>query len=307
MIVTLTGSNHFALNEERRKLTGEFLKEHGDLALERLDGEEASYDRIVEAAQSLPFLASKKMVILRNPGVQKQFQENIQELLKNVTDTTDLIIIEPKLDKRISYYKTLKKQTDFRQFDQLEARDLARWLVDQAKEQGAGLQLADANYLVERVGPNQELVAHELEKLISFDANVTHQSIDLLTEPTPQSSIFELLDAAFAGNKKRTIELYKEQRALKVEPQQIVAMLAWQLHVLAVVKTAGDRPSGEIAREAKLSPFVVQKTQGIARKLSMPEVKKLIRDALRLDIRLKSQGIDADEALQYFLLTISRE
>ncbi len=305
MIITLTGSNHFALNEARRKLTGDFLGEYGDMGLERLDGEEASYERITEASQSLPFLASKKMVILRNPGTQKQFQENIDELLKNVPETTDLIIVESKLDKRLSYYKTLKAQTDFRQFDQLEPRELAKWLVEQAKQQSASVQLVDANYLVERVGANQELVANELEKLISFDPNITRRTIDLLTEPTPQSSIFELLDVAFAGNKKRTMELYKEQRALKVEPQQIVAMLAWQLHVLAIVKTAGDRPSGEIAREAKISPFVVQKTQSIARNLSTQDVKRLIHDALQLDIRLKSQSIDADEALQYFLLTIS--
>lgn len=305
MIVTLTGSNGFLLREDLRKFTADFVASQGDLALERIDGEEASYERISEAVQSLPFLASQKMVVLKSPSAQKQFQENAEDLLKNVPETTDLIIIEPKLDKRLAYYKTLKKQTDFRQFDQLDARDLAKWLVEQAKEQDAQLVLTDANYLVERVGVNQELVANELTKLISFNPDITRQNIDHLTEPTPQSSIFELLDAAFAGNKRRTTELYKEQRALKVEPQQIVAMLAWQLHVLAVVKTAGNKPSGEIARQAKLSPFVVQKTQNIARELGTEEVKKLIHDALELDIRLKSQSIDADEALQYFLLTIS--
>jgi DNA polymerase III delta subunit len=49
---------------------------------------------------------------------------------------------------------------------------------------------------------------------------------------------------------------------------------------------------------------VVQKTQRIASKLSLGDVKNLVRDALELDVRLKSQSIDADEALQYFLLTI---
>jgi DNA polymerase-3 subunit delta len=304
MIITLTGSNHFALNQERRKLVSDFLKENSDLALERLDGEETSYERIAEAAQSLPFLVSKKLVVLKTPGAQKQFQEKIEELLENVPETTGIVIIEPKLDKRLGYYKTLKKKTDFRQFDQLEARDLAKWLAEQAKARGAELSVADASHLVERVGANQELATNELEKLISFDHKVTRQTIDLLTEPTPQSTIFELLDAAFAGNQERTIELYKEQRALKVEPQQIIAMLAWQLHVLAVVKAAGNKPSNEIAREAKLSPFVVQKTQRIASKLSLGDVKNLVRDALELDVRLKSQSIDADEALQYFLLTI---
>src|SRR3546814_19438404 len=67
-------------------------------------------------------------------------------------------------------------------------------------------------------------------------------SSDLLT---PQSTIFELLDAALSGNTRRALELYEEQRSMKVEPQQIIAMLAWQLHVLAVVKAAGERRSEE--------------------------------------------------------------
>ena len=83
-----------------------------------------------------------------------------------------------------------------------------------------------------------------------------------------------------------------------------MAMLAWQLHVLATVKVAGDKSADEIAREAKLSPFVVRKTVMIAKKISLAEVKKLVRRALELDVRMKSQNIDADEALQHFLLTI---
>ena len=42
------------------------------MALERLDGEEASYDRMHEAVQSLPFLAPRKLIVLRAPGANQQ-------------------------------------------------------------------------------------------------------------------------------------------------------------------------------------------------------------------------------------------
>src|SRR4030095_7858004 len=160
----------------------------------------------------------------------------------------------------------------------------------------------DANYLVERVGVNQQLLSNELAKLIAYDPNISRKTIDLLTDPTPQSSIFDLLDAALAGKTKRALQLYQEQRAMKVEPQQIIAMLAWQLHILALVKTAGDRDSATIAKEAKINPFVVRKSQGIARRLSFNEIKALIHRTLELDIRLKSEQIDADDTLLLYLL-----
>ncbi len=306
MIVTLTGENSFGLGAELKKLTTAFLKEHGDLALERLDGQEADIAQIGSALTGLPFLAARKMVVLRAPGANKQFAEQAEQLLGNVPETTDVILVEPKLDKRLSYYKFLKSKTDFRDFPQLDQNGLARWLADTAKEQGGSLSPADANHLVERAGPNQQLLASELEKLLIYEPKITSQSIDLLTEPAPQSTIFQLLEVAFAGNTKRALDIYTEQRALKVETPQIIAMLAWQLHVLAIIKTAGDRGADEIAKTARLNPFVVRKSQSIARQLSPTDLKKLVSDLLKIDTASKRTNIDVDEALQHYLLRLAK-
>jgi DNA polymerase-3 subunit delta len=158
---------------------------------------------------------------------------------------------------------------------------------------------------VERVGSSQQLLGGELEKLILYNPQITRETIELLTDATPQSTIFQLLEAAFAGNTKQALQLYSEQRALNVEPAQIIAMLAWQLHVLAIIKTAGDRSPDTIAKEARLNPFVVKKSQNIARKLSLPELKELIGDLLRIDVQSKRTSIDADEALQHYLLRMA--
>jgi len=289
----------------QRRVTG-FVAEHTDMGLERLDGEEASFDRMREALESLPFLASRKLVLLQSPSANKEFLEKATDLLKEVPETTDVLIIEPKLDKRTAYYKFLKKSTDFQEFNELDELGLSKWLVQMAKERGGTLSQTDARYLVERVGANQQLLANELAKLLNYDPKITRQTIDLLTDLTPQSTIFELLDAALAGKTQRALELYAEQRAMKVEPQQILALLAWQLHVLALVKVAGERDAGAIAREAKLNPFVVRKSQGVARRLSLAEVKQLVHNTLELDIRLKSEPVDADEALQTLLLQLAK-
>ena len=104
---------------------------------------------------------------------------------------------------------------------------------------------------------------------------------------------------------KRSIGLYEEQRAQKVEPAQIIAMLTWQLHVLAVIKAAGDRPVDQVAKEAKLNPFVVRKSQAVVKKLSIARLRSLVGDLLKIDIDSKTKGVDLDAALERYLLGLS--
>jgi len=304
MITTLSGSNSYALRQAQKSLVDGFVAQHGDIALEQLDGEEASVERLSEALTSVPFLADKKLVLIRQGSANKQFAERAADMLKEVTETTDVIVIEPKIDKRSSYYKYLKKNTDFNEYNELDPGGLARWLSAQAKEKGGALSLSDATFLVTRVGLNQQLLSHELDKLLLYNATITRQTIELLTESTPQSTIFELLDAAFAGNTQKALQLYSEQRTLKVEPQQIIAMLTWQLHILALIKTAGDRSPESIASEAKVSPYVVKKSTSIARKLSQAELRRIITDVLTIDMRSKRETFSIDDALQHLILTL---
>ena len=305
MVLTLTGENSYGWQHELQQRVAAYIGEHGDLALERLDGQEADFAGLRAALTSLPLLAGKKLVVLRSPSTNKQFAESFEQLLDEIPDTTDVILVEPKLDKRTAYYKLLKSKTDFREFAALDQNGLARWLVEAARTGGGSLSQADARYLVERVGANQQLLAPELDKLLLYDPQISRGSIEALTDAAPQSTIFQLLEAAFGGNTKRMLHLYSEQRALKVEPAQIIAMLAWQLHVLAIIKTAGGRSAEVIAREAKLNPFVVRKSQAIARQLTLPQLKKLIGDLLSIDVASKRTAIDSDEALQHYLLSIS--
>ena len=305
MIRILSGTNTFLLRSELSRLVHDFVAEHDETALERLDCTEATYERVREAMQSLPFLTPRKLVVLESPSALKQFQEHFDKLLKELPETTDLVIVEPKLDKRTGYYKQLKKQEGFQEFADMDEAGLSKWLVSEATGKGAKLTPADAKYLIARAGANQQLLASELETLSLRDAQITRPTIDEMTQATPQSTIFELLEAAFAGNTTRALELYQEQRLLKVEPQQIIAMLAWQLHVLLLIKTAGSRTPDTIASEAKLSPYVVRKSASIARRLSPAETRQLVTDLLTIDERLKRESLNADDVMMNYLINLA--
>jgi DNA polymerase-3 subunit delta len=304
MIMTLAGKNDFLIRRRLRQLTDKFLAAESELALEKIDASEAEYETLLDAVQSVPFLAASKMVVLRGLASNKPALEQIEQLISAVAPTTELIIVEPNPDKRTGYYKVLKDQTQLEEFNELDVHQLAQWLVAEAKEQAATLTLADANYLVERLGPNQMMLANELDKLVTHDSKISRENIDRLTDKNPQSRIFELLDATFGGNKKKALELYEEQRAQKVEPQAIMALLAWQLQVIALAKLGEGRTAAKIAKDAKMSPYPLTKAQGLARKINRAKLQQMIDEAIEIDYKSKTKGLDLDEALKTYITTL---
>lgn len=303
--ITLTGDNDFARHAALQTLTQQFIEAEGDLAVERISADDTEFVRIEEALTSLPFLSNKKMVVLSSPAASKPLAEHIDQLLAGLPETTELIMYEPKFDRRSSLYKVLKKLTDFREFAALDHAALSRWVVEAAAARSSKISSSDARYLVDRVGMNQQLLENEIEKLSLSGPEIDRATIDDLTEASPQSTIFQLLDAAFAGQSARAMQLYDEQRQMRVEPQQVVAMFTWQLLAMAIVKTGGSRPAAEIARASKLNPYVVGKMQTLVRGLTRDRLVQLIDELLSIDRRSKRQAIDLDEALRYFVLQLA--
>ena len=305
MIVTLTGENDAARSAELARIVAAYTEKQGAMGVERLDGEEASYERMAAAAESISFLVPQKLVILRSPGSNKEFVEKFDSFMAHIADTTTVVIVEPKIDKRLTYYKQLKEHTEFREYPHLAGQDLVQYVQSYVTERKGHITMPVARMLVERTGLGQLGLEHELDKLLSYEPAITETSIALLTEKSPQSTIFDLLEAAFSGNTRRVLELYEEQRTLKVEPQQIIAMLAWQFHALALVKTAQRRSVEEIARATRQKPFVIRKSQALAQTIPLTKLRQLITELREFDVRTKSEGILADEAVRYFLLHLA--
>lgn len=306
MTVALAGTNHYQLKASLDKLVNDFVKDHGDLALERLDGEEASYEQIIGAVEALPFLSAKKMVIVQDLSANNQAAESIEQIIGLAGDTTDLIIVEPRPDKRASYYKHLKKLADFYEYTEPNEDKLAQWLVAEAKNKQAAISIRDARYLVQRVGLNQSKLGRELEKLIQYRPQINKESINLLTEESPSGTIFNLIDNVFSGNLKEALYIYDEQRRQKVEPQAVHGMLVWQMHAVAVTANApAGTNAGQIAKDSGISPYVIQKSQRVARKMGRKKIVEFMQLLRDIDYRGKHEALDYDEALRYAFISLA--
>lgn len=304
MIITITGANQFASKKRLDQLISKFVSKYGELALEKFDGDEDVGGAIVEAISNLPFLAQKKMVVVRDGSANPKLAEQVEQVISSVPEWCELILYEPGIDRRSAYFKVLKAKTKFEDYPELDPLGLAKWLVGEARNQGGELSFIDARYLIERLGTNQFLLYNELQKLLIYKAKISREAIDQLVEPTPQSRFFDLLDAAFNGQKRRALKLYEDQRAQKVEPQAILAIIAWQLQVLTLVKHADSKKPPEIAKDSGLSLFPVQKAANLAAKMTAKQVERLVEELLNIDFKAKTSAYDLDEALKTYIALI---
>ncbi len=304
MVITIVGNNVYACSRRLQELVGMFISDHGELAVERIDAEEKDVAGIKDAVQGVGFLTTNKLVVLRGMSTNKEAAEKIEQILSSIPETTDVVVYEPLTDKRTVFYKFLKANTQLEEYLELDEGQLTTWLAEQAKKSSALLSYSDAKYLVGRVGVGQQRLASELEKLLLYDISISRETIDLLVEPTPQSKIFDLLDAAFAGRKKKALELYNDQRAQNVEPQAIAAMLAWQLQTMALAKFGAGKSAPQIAKDAGVSPYPISKAANLVARLPLEQLKQMINDLTMIDYKSKTSKFDVDEALKTYIVSL---
>lgn len=305
MIYAIVGNNGYKIQKATTSLIDEFLKNNPSHNLTRLDCSEASFEQIIGSVSNVSLFGDKQFVVISNPHQNDDLIAGLDLLLKK-SDNSDILIVYDSVDKRSKLYKTLKKESQFQEFFVDEKTDISGWIVDEVKNRGGEISKSSAMYLAGQIGNDQIRLVNEIEKLVSFDVSVTNESIDLLCEPTPQSTVFQLIDAVFAGNYNLSSKLYSDQRAQNVEPILILGMLIWQIHILSVVHSGKSLSSGEIAKKAKLNPFVVGKATKVVSTMSRDYLRRILEAVTDLDLSLKTKPIDADQAIKNLLLKLSQ-
>ena len=305
MIKIIAGNNWYAVKTEIDKVVAEFLKTGNHLNIERFYGPDGTLADVQAALDSVSLFAEEKLVIVDGLSAHKDALEDLDKFFNQVSDTTTFLVVETDVDKRSSYYKSLKKQQSFSEYNELDEPSLVNWAISFVKDFDGEMNRIDARYLVNRVGLNQTNLEHELRKLVNYDPKITPQNIDLLTDPTPNTTIFNLVETAFAGYPERALNIYDQQRKLKVEPQAIFGMLVWQMHLVAVCAAAGDKSSNQIASETSLNNFTLSKAKNIASKMGSAKVRQYLDFLLNIERTSRRQTYNFDDAMKLAIMKLA--
>lgn len=300
MIQLFTGPNAYAI----RHAVNELIAANPGASLERVEAMELKPNDMPQLLMGASLFSTEKLVIIEDLSKNKLIWTEIDQLLAGVPEEITLLLVETAPDKRTKAYKWLQKHAEVREFNELDERAAADWLQTEAWRGDVELHPEAAHYLVRYVGLDQWRLKGELEKLLLAEAPITRELIQDITEPHPQATAFELLDAAFGGD-QQTLERILAIVSRSEDPYKFFGLLASQVFALVAVKAAGQRPSDEVAKDLGLHPFVIRKVGNLANRLDQTKVNQVVETLARGDEQLKTTGAEPWQLIGRMLYTMN--
>lgn len=299
MIQLVSGKNDYLAHNYVSNFKSGF-----DGSIVEIDASEVDLIQIKEdlQAQSLFNMGGNKLVIISNLSLNKQAVDYVLDNYDSIS--SDLLIYDQKLDKRLALYKKLKVDDMIKEFKELEDSELINWLIEEGASLGAVISRPAAALLLKRLGKDQWQLSNELNKLSHYDKNISKENIEELTTASRDETVFNMLDSLALGRKDQVLEISKELVGQGNDPIYIISMLVWFFHNVAVVKTAKSNNDYDVARQYKISPYVVGKSRKISNKLSSQELVEVFDLIVEADFQQKNVNVDKKQALSILLIEI---
>lgn len=288
MIQLLTGENSYEVRARRNRVIAEFREAHGDDAVSLVDGTTITRDELPQLLQGVNLFAPERLVVIDDANAQKEVWEALETYLASASD---VLLVTTTVDKRTRTYKWLQKNAEIHTLQLFQGLPLERWVVEAVRAKGVEIAPNVARYIIEFTGGDQWSLTHDIEKLALSGKPVNPELVRELLIPNPAGSAFDLLDAALGKHRDQVDRLLDSVRSHE-DPYRFFGLLSNQIFAILVVATAGKRPADTIAHDSGLHPFVVRKTQSLARALSASERRRLAEIIATTDMQLKSSGTE---------------
>jgi len=259
-------------------------------------GGETNPSDVINRAQTLPFLASNRLIILRRTDVYKadQLTKFIPYLEKPV-DSTCLLFLSSKTDFKKKFYKKVRSSGLAVNFAELRNNQIVPWIMTMAKEIGLNINRQGCLFLQEVTGNRLRDIYSELQKLkLSYgDQLVGEKEVRELAINSRMYSIFELMDALSLKNLSKALSVlkrYLEEEDKKNAPLQIIGMLNRQIGLLWKVKNLDTKRVNinEISSKLGIAPFSARNFLKQSKSWSSSELEKGITLLYEADRFLKS-------------------
>lgn len=165
----------------------------------------ASPREILDTALTLPFLAPRRLVVLKDfHEFSKPQIEVLNSYFKKPCETTCMLILsnkEPESDLNIVRYIYPLR---------IKESDIPAWLKEAADKKGIKLSKEAVDYLIESVGHDVGALVMEIEKL-TLSGVKTIEGKDVISSTGMMRGYipFDLVDALIAGKKTKALRILK--------------------------------------------------------------------------------------------------
>ncbi|MBO4514371.1 MAG: DNA polymerase III subunit delta, partial [Lachnospiraceae bacterium] len=228
------------------------------------EGKDVPVTEIIDLAETMPFLAERRVIFLSDSGLFKSGGEQMAQYLEAPNETTFFVFTESEVDKRSKLFKTVSSKGCAVEFTAQDETTLKRWIGGLLAKEGLKITESTVLLFLSKTGTDMENIQTELEKLISYCLGkgvVTSEDVETICTTRLQDRIFDMTEAVARKQTSAALSLYYDLLALKVSPLQILSMLARQYNLMLQAKELKKRglPDREIASKIGVPPFVVSK------------------------------------------------
>lgn len=260
-----------------------------DFDLDRLEGEGCGPGALLDAVRTLPVLAPRRVVWLRDPEPRRgagALQEALVTAVEELRSRDDVVLVVSagRADRRARWVKAFKDPAVVVDCAPPRGdRPLTAWIAGEARRQGVDLARGAAEALAERVGPHLLLLRQEIAKAaLHADGDpVTRDDVAATASDAAEEPIWDLTDAIGEGRPADAIAVLERLREGGVAPPVLLGSLASHFRKLARL-SAGGKVAGH--------PFAVRKLESQTRRYSPPRLLACLRAIHATDTALKGEG-----------------
>lgn len=326
------GEEEYLKEKAVKKFIEYLLPQAADFNLDLLDGEETEISSIVALAENLPFMAERRLVIVKNApwfsgkGKSKEGGEDsgeakltgkgkdkvLLEYLNNPATTTCLIFVAREaVDRRKKLYKAVSAKGQVIDFKLLKPGEMITWVNQVVQAAGNKTEAAAARALVEANGKLGLInLTNEIKKILNYIGSeqvITVTDVHEVGIINIERNIFTVVDDAVAGHTVKALNGIRELLALKEQPPKILALLARQLRIAlqANALLQSGCPEREIAGKMGMPNFVIKKALGQVRRGGSPRIKWALEQIASIDADIKKGQRDFLPAIETMLIQFS--
>lgn len=306
-VYLLYGSETYLRRLYTLKLKAGALGGGDEMNLSVFSGKDTDWNEVRNLAETMPFFAEHRVIVLENTGAFKNACDFAEELA-NLPESAVLIFNEDEVDKRSRMFKAVKEHGYVCEMNGLSESDLSIWVVQLLKKDGKKISKDDLRLFLERVGTDMENVETEIEKLVCYVDDrevVTKEDILAVTVEQISGKIFAMTDALGAKNKKLALELYHDLLSVREKPMTVLYLMVRQCNMIlqAAEMSRQGLDRSTIASKAGMPPFAVGKCLSQAKNFTKEQLLHLVTYGTVLEEQIKTGRIDERIAVELFLLT----
>lgn len=274
------------------------------------EGKDISVGEIIDQAETMPFFAEKRLLLVENSGLFKAGGEQMAEYLKELPDYAYFVFVEPEIDKRSKLFKTVQTKGSAVEFATQDETTLKRWILQMLKKEEKKIAERTLNYFLEKTGTDMENIHKECEKLLCYCLDkevITEQDIDEICTKRMTSHIFDMVGAIADKKQEKALELYYELIALKEPPMRILFLVARQFNILLQVKELVKKGYGNkaIGDKIGLPGFIAGKYVAQASHFEKETLRQALEECVTAEEQIKTGRISDNMALEMIIIKYS--